>query len=187
MKRGNREGSIRLRGHTYHIQWREDGRLKSESTHSDNYDDAVNLLQRRLGAIAEGRSTGREGSRLTLRELKEMLRDDYVQHNRSSWIRASRSFDAFMDTFGENTRVSAITSRKLTRYLADRLKEGYSLSTVQKELAAPKRALQLAVEQGLLPYRVAFPRIGEIQNARCEFIEEWEWALIRSTLPLSEP
>lgn len=178
-----REGSIRLRGSIYHIQWREDGRLKSESTHSTRYDDAVTLLQKRMGAIAEGRSTGREGSRLTLAQLKEMLREDYVQQNRSSWDRAERAFDAFMDTFGSSTRVSALTARRLSAYLSARLKAGVARSTVQKELAAPKRALTLAVEQGMLPYRVAFPRIGEIPNARCEFVEEWEWALVRSTLP----
>ena len=183
MKRGNREGSIRLRGHTYHIQWREDGRLKSESTHSDNYDDAVNLLQRRLGAIAEGRSTGRDGSRLTLAQLKEMLHQDYVQHDRKTWRNIACSFDKMIEVFGENARVPQVTSNRLAQYLSDRLTEGAMRSTVQKEFAALKRSLNIAVERGLLPYRVTFPKIGKIENARLEFIEEYEWALIRPELP----
>ena len=54
---------------------------------------------------------------------------------------------------------------------------------MQKELAALKRSLNLVVERGLLPYRVMFPRLGEIKNARQEFIEAWEWALLRPELP----
>ena len=46
-----------------------------------------------------------------------------------------------------------------------------------------KQSLNLAVERGLLPYRVPFPRLGKIKNARQELIEDWEWVLLRPELP----
>jgi integrase len=168
------------------IQYFVDGQAQRESskiprTQSDR--EAWALLARRQAAIAEGRPTGREGEKLTLANLREILQEDYTQRERKSWDRASRALAAIEAVFGAKTKVSRLTADRLHQYLAARLNDGASRSTVQKELAALKRALALAVERGLLPFRVTFPRIGEIKNARCEFIEAWEWALLRPELP----
>ncbi len=177
------EGTIYRKGRYWWVKYHVDGRVFYESSRSEKRGDAVKLLQRRLGAVAEGRPTGREGEKLTLADLKEILREDYAQRQRKSWDRAALAFKAVMAVFGERAKVSRVTSDRLHQYLAARLAEGAARSTVQKELAALKRSLNLAVERGLLPYRVMFPRLGEIKNARQEFIEAWEWALLRPELP----
>lgn len=177
------EGTSVLRGKFWSIRYFVDGRIYTESTHSTDKRAATTLLQKRLAAHAEGRPTGREGEKLTLADLKAILKEDYQQRERKSWDRAARSFDKVTDVFGETCRVSRLTSDRLHQFLKGRLDAGASRSTVQKELAAIKRALNLAVKRGLLPYRVAFPDLGEIKNARCEFIEAWEWALLRPELP----
>ena len=177
------DGTVRRHGRGFQIRWYVDGRPACEQVNDVSEKDALKLLQRRQAAVSEGRPTGREGERLTLKELKAILKEDYAQRERKSWSRAGRAFDAVAAVFGETCKVSRLTSDRLHQYLTARLDAGFSRSTVQKELAAVKRALNLAVERGLLPFRVAFPRIGEIQNARCEFIEGFEWALARPELP----
>lgn len=177
------EGTVFQRGRFWWLKYFVDGRAFYESSRSERRRDAVQLLQRRLGAVAEGRPTGREGARLTLADVRELLREDYVQRERKSWDRAARAFDAVTAVFGERTKVSRLTADRLHQYLTARLAAGAARATVQKELAAVKRGLNLAVERGLLPYRVPFPRLGEIKNARCEFVEDWEWALLRPELP----
>lgn len=177
------EGTIYRRGRIWYFKYHVDGRAFYESSHGETRADAVKLLQRRLGAVAEGRPTGREGEKLTLSELRAILREDYEQRERKSWDRAKRAFAAVVAVFGEHCKVSRVTADRLHQYLTARLDAGAARSTVQKELASIKRALNLAVERGLLPYRVPFPRMGEIRNARCEFVEAWEWALARPELP----
>lgn len=177
------EGAIYQRGKIWWVRYNQDGKQVRESSKSEKQGDAVKLLHKRQGAIVEGRPTGREGEKLTLKTLKELLHEDYVQRERKSWSRAGRSFQAVIDAFGENAKVPRLTADALHRYLGARLKDGAARATVQKELAAVKRALNIAVERGLLPYRVPFPRMGEIKNARCEFIEDFEWALVRAELP----
>ncbi len=176
------DGMIRQRGRGYQVRWYEDGRPKSETVRGSEK-DALKVLQRRQAAVAEGRPTGREGEKLTLAELRAILKEDYTQRGRKSWDRAERAFAAVEAVFGERCKVSRLTADRLHQYLTARLEASAARSTVQKELASVKRSLNLAVERGLLPYRVPFPRMGEIQNARCEFVEDWEWALLRPELP----
>lgn len=176
------EGTIRPHGRGFQIRWYEDGQPRYETVRCTEH-EALKLLQRRQAAVSEGRPTGREGEKLTLAELRGILHEDYTQRGRKSWERAERAFLAVEAVFGERTKVGRLTADRLHQYLTARLEAGAARSTVQKELAAVKRSLNLAVERGLLPYRVPFPRMGEIQNARCEFVEEWEWALLRPELP----
>ena len=168
---------------TWWISYYADGRQQQESAHSHRRRDAAKLLQRRLAAISEGRPTGREGRKLTLAELRELLHEDYIARGRKSWRRASEVFRAVTAVFGETCRVSSITSDRLHQYRQTQLEAGFAPATVQQQLAALKRSLNIAVERGLLPFHVRFPRMGMIQNARTEFIEPFEWALLRPELP----
>jgi len=170
--------------------WRG-GKQYHESSHSTRKSDAVTLLAQRLGAVAEGRPTGREGAKLTLAQLREMLHEDYTARGRKSWRRAKEVFAALTAHFGETCRVGDLTSDRLHAYVQQRLTAprgegrpvGYAPATVQQEMAALKRSLNIAVERGLLPYHVKVPSMGTIQNARPEFVSDAEWLLIRMELP----
>lgn len=176
------EGTIRPHGRGWQIRWYENGVPKYETLRCSER-EATKRLQQRQAAVTEGRPTGHEGRKLTLADLKTLLHDDQVKLERRAIARAERAFDAVIAIFGERCKVNEVTPQRLGRYVTARLAKGYARSTVQKELAAVKRAFNVAVEAGLLPYRIAFPKMGNITNARCEFIDEWEWALLRPELP----
>lgn len=176
-------GTVLQRGAIWYIRWYQNGRVHAESTRSTKKSDATNLLKKRLGAVADGRPTGWEGTRLTMADLRKALQDHYTAKALRSWDRAARAFDKLAERIGEKAKVSRLTASWLETYLSDRLAAGASRSTVQKELAAAKKALNLAVRRGWLPFRVPFPDLGKIRNARQEFIEPFEWALLRPELP----
>ncbi len=64
------EGTVYRKGRYWWIKYHVDGRAFYESSRSEKRADAVKLLQRRFGAVAEGRPTGREGERLTLADVR---------------------------------------------------------------------------------------------------------------------
>ena len=176
------EGTVRPHGRGWQIRWYENGQPKVEQVKGSER-EATKRLQQRQAAVTEGRPTGHEGRKLTLADVKALLHDDQVKLERRAIARAERAFDAVIVAFGERCRVAELSAQRLARYVTTRLEAGYARATVQKELAAVKRGLNVAVEAGLLPYRVAFPKLGKIDNARCEFVSEVEWMLARPELP----
>jgi len=176
-------GTVLQRGPIWYIRYYQNGKVHQESTKSTKKGAATTLLKKRLGAVAEGRPTGAEANRLTMADLRKALQEHYTAKELRSWSRAAKAFDNVTAVIGEKAKVSRITATWLETYLADRLTAGVARSTVQKELAAVKKALNLGVRRGWLPFRVPFPEMGEIQNARQEFISLVDWALARPELP----
>jgi integrase len=182
-KRAYGAGCVYQRGGTWWIKYRVDGKAVYESSKSPKEKAAWTLLRTRTEAVAAGRHIGPQAQRLTLAQLKDVLEGDYKVRERKSWDRAARAYDKIAAHFGTERKAASLTPDGLARYLAARLEQGASRSTCQKELAALKRAYNLACGRGLLPHRPAFPAIGTIHNARQSFVDDWAWALLRPELP----
>jgi site-specific recombinase XerD len=176
-------GSLYLRGTTWWLKWYEDGRPRYESSHTDRKGTAAKLLAQRVAAVTEGRSTGPEGAKLTLRDLRALLEADYLARENKSWDRAARAFDTIAAALGTTRKAATVKPRHLAQYVAGRLAASAARATIQKELAALRRGYNVALELELLPWRPKFPSLGEIKNARCEFVEDFEWALVRPHVP----
>ena len=156
-------GRIYKRGRTWWVDYSVGGKRHRASSKSHRKADARKLLRERLAAIAEGKHAP-DAERVTFPELAQLIETDYrVQGNRST-DRMLQAMKHVRRYFGDD-RALAITTARLAAYVAARQEEGAATSTIQKEMAALKRAFNLAMRHGLLPRRPAFPRL-RIDNVR---------------------
>ncbi len=79
-------------------------------------------------------------------------------------------------------RASDVSTPWLRRYVNRRLDDGAANATINRELAAMKRALNIAHEEGIIATVPAFPHLREA-NARQGFFERHEVELLARTLP----
>jgi len=151
----------------------------------------VRLLKRRLEEISAGRYMPDAG-KVTLGELLISLAADATakgNRSRPKLGHLCKAFDVTVTkaddgtiTYSGGWLARAITTDKVRSYEADRLQAGAARATVNLELAALRRAFNLAVEAGRL---VAKPVIKtpDPHNARKGFVTEKQFAAVRDALP----
>ncbi len=84
--------------------------------------------------------------------------------------------------FGATCRAVDITTDRIVAYVKHRQGEGARPATTRNEMAALKRAFNLALRAGLLSYKPSFPTIA-VHNARRGFFEEAEFRSVVERLP----
>src|SRR5439155_15080136 len=115
--------------------------------------------------MGQGKQPGRDAERVTLTDLGKMLLDDYGLKGNRTTVRAGQSLAHVYGHFGKTVRALDVTADALVSYAMRRQEEGAKPATVKNELAALRRAFNLAVRAGRLPQRPAFPVI-EARNRR---------------------
>ncbi len=156
-------GRVYRRGRTWWVDFSARGRRYRESSGSTKKTVAKALLKKRLGEIGNG-THAPDAETVTFEDLAELIETDYrVQGNRST-NRMLAAMEHVRGYFGQD-RALDITAARLAAYVSARQEEGAAASTIQKELAALKRAFNLAIRHGILPRRPAFPKI-RIDNVR---------------------
>jgi hypothetical protein len=139
-------GSIYKRGKVYWIQYYRNGKPYRETTKSHKEADAKRLLKKREGEISDGKLPGIYFDRVKFDELAEDFLRDYRINNRKSLARVKIT-TAHLRGYFEGLRVPDITSPKIQTYIEGRLKEGAANATINRELAALKRMLNLGAKQ----------------------------------------
>ena len=174
-------GSIYRRGNTYWIKYYRNGKPYRESTQSVKEADAKRLLKKREGEIANGKLPGIIFEKVFLDELAEDLLSDYRINQKKSIARAERSIGHLMRTF-EGYRVPNITPSRIKTYIESRISEGAANATVNRELAALKRMLNLGKHQGKVD-RVPYIPMLEENNIRKGYFEHAGFIALRDSLP----
>ena len=172
------------------IAYYRGGKEERESSGSAKRGDAVKLLRRRLGEIAQGVFVPNV-ERVTFADLKAMLIDDYTVNGRRSLKRAKISVQRLERTpLGESEitlgtlRAVDVTSDRVTAYIKARLAGGAKPATVQKETAALKRMFTLAIRsRKLTPAHRPYIESLEIHNTRTGFFEPDEIRDLLAHLP----
>jgi integrase len=176
-------GTIYLRGKTWWIQYYKDGRPYRESSRSEKKTVAKRLLDKREGAIAEGKEPGVRFDRVKFDELKEDLLRDYRVNKKKSLDRAERSVEHLKEYF-EGVRAPHINTAKIQEYIEKRINEEATSATINRELAALKRMFNLGAQctppkVDKVPY---IPMLKE-NNVRKGFFEHGEFVALRDALP----
>ena len=164
---------------TWWLQYSVRGKRYRESSGSTNRADAVKLLKRRIGEAAEGRPIGHDIEKTTFEDLGRILLDDYKANGRQSTRRA-KSATQNLRRFFADSRAIDITEDRLNAYIVFRQEEKAANATINRELAALKRAFRLAGKKVGMPPRI---RMLRENNARKGFFEPEQFKAVLQHLP----
>jgi len=160
------------------LAWRE---VHRESSGSTDRRDALKLLRRRLAEIGQGRLVGPDVEKTTYEQLDQALREDYKMNKRKSLGRLTTALQ-HLRRFFRLYRAVEITTDRITTYVVKRQESGAAAATINRELAALKRAFRLGKRSGTvvdLPY---VPMLAE-NNTRKGFFEIGEFRTVSLNLP----
>jgi integrase len=178
-----RMGSLYQRGNTWWIKYYRNGKSYRESSNSDKKMVAKKLLARREGDIAKGKVPGVQFDKIMFEDLAEGFLRDYKINQKKSLLKAERSVNHLKKSF-ENHRVTQITTPRINAFIEDRLNEGMANATINRELAALKRMMNLGAKQTPpMVDRVPHIPMLEENNVRIGFFEHDEFLALREALP----
>lgn len=179
------------------IQYNVRGKRIRENSESRNRADAAQLLKQRIADAQSGKPVGREVDRTTFGDLATGLLNDYKANRRSSIARIENALEHLRTFFGgdrvENEqkqltgftggdRAIVITTDRITAFAASRQEASAANATINRSLAALKRAFRLAERAGRVAARPYIPMLTE-NNARSGFLSHAEFVRLRDALP----
>ena len=177
-------GSTYKREKIYWIKYYCNGKPYRESSKSTKESDAVRLLRRREGDIANGKMPGVVFDRVRFEEIAEGYILDYKINGKKTLTKAERLVRLHLAPFFGHISVARITTPMVRRYIDHRMEQDASNATINRELAALKRMFNLAMK--FTPPKVAhvpyIPMLKE-RNIRKGFFEHKEFIRLRQALP----
>ncbi len=176
-------GMIYQRGKTFWVKYYRNGKSYYESSHSEKESVAKRLLKQREGEIVDGRFHGLQAEKVKFEEITRDLLTDYQFNNRKSIVHV-RIKVKHLDAFFSGMRVNDIDTPAVSRYVVARREQGAENATINRELAALKRAFSLAVKC-TPPKALHAPYIGMLKenNTRSQFFEQEDYYKLMEALP----
>lgn len=163
------ERGLYKRGEIWWIAYGHNGQTYRESSGSEKVTVARALRKQRL---AECGRLGRplvDEEKLTLGDLRDGIVTDYEVNGRRSTARMKLSFSHLVDYFGKDRPALSISPARVREYQKARQEEGASNGSINRELAALKRAFNLKRKDGALSRVPHIPMLAE-HNVRQGFL-----------------
>ncbi|MBM3218296.1 MAG: site-specific integrase [Candidatus Rokubacteria bacterium] len=176
-------GSIYLRKHVWWVSYSFRGKRVRESSYSARESDAVKLLRKRIEEVGKGRRRDPVSeNKVRMAALLDGLEADYRNNRRRSAETLAFRLAALREAFGAD-RALDVTAARIARYRDDRLAQGKAPATVNRELAALRRAFALAVEREALSVAPVVKLLDESDNVRQGFVTPAQFESVVSALP----
>lgn len=172
------DGTLR-KSRLYWIAYRVGAELRREPTKTADKRAAEGILRARLVGLDRGELPTTD--RATWEQLVAGIRTDYRAHGRRSAARLEVSLKHLDGAFG-GLHAAAITADRVSAYVTMRLDEGAARASVNRELAALKRAFRLAHRAGRV---LVLPWVATLDehNARTGFFERPDFGRLVRALP----
>jgi integrase len=158
------------------------GRVLRESCQTDRIGDARRLLDLRKGTRATGTALLPRADRVTVGALLDDLVTEYTTNERRSLERLGNSLAHLRPAFGDR-RAHHVTAAEIRAYVQRRLAAEAAHATINRELAALKRAYTLGIRGRLIRERPEISMLAE-DNVRQGFFERAEYEAVRRHLPM---
>lgn len=176
-------GCIYRRGKNYWIKYYRHGKQFSEATHSDKLEVAKRILKMREGEISQGKMPSICFEKVKFDELMDDYISDYRINNRRTLAKAERCANYLKKEFG-GMSATEVNTANIKRYIEKRLSQELANGTINRELAALKKAFNLAdrctpPKVSHVPY---IPMLKE-NNVRKGFIEHEDYLALYNALP----
>ncbi|MGD0870048.1 MAG: site-specific integrase [Bryobacteraceae bacterium] len=167
---------------TWWIEYYSNGAQRRESSKSEKYRDAETLLKERHAEMLAGTIGHPRLEKVTVSGLLDEVISDYDLNGKDiEW--AGYKVKRLRPFFGR-MRASIVGTTAITKYIAQRRKEGMANGTINRELAMLHRAFVLGKEA--VPPLVArvpvIPKLAE-NNVRKGFFTLEQFIALRSELP----
>jgi integrase len=176
------------------IGYNSGGKRHVESTKSEKKSDAQALLTSRLGDTGRGMVVKPKMFKITLGEGLKAVYSDLTMNGRKTADDTKARYDKHIllhpaedgepagGYFSADRRMNTIATADIEAYKAHRLEQKAAPATVNRELAAIRRAFRLAVDGGKL---AMMPKVRLLQehNVRTGFFERHEFDAILAHLP----
>lgn len=172
------------RGQVWWVSFVYEGKHYRESTETTKKKLAQEVFYKLKGEISEGKLPGIFLKKtIMFEDLAEDFLTDYRINGRDSLKKAEKCIEYLTGSFG-GMRAANITTDKVKTYIEDRMDQGFSNASINRELAALKRMFHLAVE--CTPPKVTLiPHIPMLKesNVRKGFFEHSEYLAVKNALP----
>lgn len=166
-RRAKGTGEIFQVGDVWKIRFTVNGRRRKE-TAGPRKQDAVKLLQLRLGQAVEGRLNLEA---LGWEQLEQIILDEHAQHRSADKV--ERHVRRHLRRHFASFQAKDITYDRLLTYKRDRLAEKAAPNTVKYELSLVRTGLVVAHKAGRLLALPPFPDV-HVENTRTSFFDEDE-------------
>ena len=156
-----------------------------ESSGTEKIKDAEKLLRTRIGEVAVNTWVSPSDRRVLVDELYAAMLDDYrnnglasLEGARQRWEREPKEGEkpqpGRLKQFFGSMRALAVTTDLLNRYITECREAGLSNATINRDMAALRRAFNLALQADKIQKLPKFPRLKEAAP-RSGFVEEGDY------------
>src|SRR5215831_1830770 len=171
-------GTLLLRGRIWWIRYSVHGQRREESSRSPEQRKALRLLRTRVEERKGSLINPAAEARVRMDVLFDTLAKDYRDNGRRSLATLTARLRPLRHAFGSDRAID-VTAARIEHYKADRLAarrpigiaqtKGYARASVNRELAALRRAFAIAVDQGRISVAPRVRLLAE-HNARQGFV-----------------